>query len=1785
MKRRKPSRGHRNPSSNVRRSHLGEVLEARVLLAVDGLSPAVRAAFERSSDLDNQFTRGQLRDATQWVVLMSDGSNGENLANALGTTTHELTPTNLINNAYIVDTLTIVPAKPSPGTGGLPIRPQPEEVIAKLKSIGNIEYFYPLAKQQISKFVIPEDDLFQDQWHLRNTGQTGGSPGADINVTNVWETYTGSGVVIGIVDDGLEIEHPDLKDRIADGLSIDLVAQPNDEDPTPEADGDGHGTSVAGVAAASQGNIIGGVGAAFNAELAGIRFLGGPATDDITNKALTHQSNRIDIYNNSWGDTSRGRISNLGGPLTIAALESTAGRAGLGSIFVFAAGNDRQSNDDVNYSVLTNSRHTIAVGAINDEGVQTSYSTPGASLFISTYSGDGPTGITTTDLVGERGYNTNAEKGDYTNTFSGTSSAAPLVSGGIALVLQANPGLSRRDVQHILAKSAVKTDDFDADWVTNGAGLHVNHKYGFGSFDAQAATTLAQSWTNVAPERSINLKTAASLNIAIPDNNTRGITSSIFVDNGIVDGQPVNRDVSVEWVEVIPKIDHTIRGDLELVLRSPSGTESVLARQRGKNDAGGYSDWVFSTNRNWGETSLGEWTLTVRDLATGATGTLTSWEMNIYGTQVPQVPVVGGTVTGFKWNDVNANGVRDGGEAGLENWRIFVDLNNDGFLTPGEPSAATDASGNYSLTAPTGTHAVREQQKADWEQTFPTNNGPQSITVQAGATIPNINFGNRIRLGQITGVKWNDSDADGVHDRNEIGVAGITVYMDLNKNGQLDSNEPNRITDTSGRFAFKDLAAGTYQVREVPVSGVPQTFPVFGIHNVTLEQGKTVNIEFGNAFAGESVYGTTWVDSNGDGLVGLAESRLPGLIVYVDQNNDGRIGYGEPAVLTDASGSYRFTGLAIGNPSIRVVVPPGLDQTTPRNNGGYLTSVREGSAAVNLRFGFTVQSDFGDAPAPYPTLLSENGPVHPIETGFFLGANVDAETNGTHSANADGDDASTTDDENGIQFATPLTAGQTARIDVTASKQGYLQGWIDFNADGDWLDAGERILTDQLIPGGVTRLVVDVPSNSTNGRSVARFRFAHESGLSFAGPAGSGEVEDYIVTIQNTALPVTPAEANDDLISVFSNSVNTIVNVLANDALGGVGLTIDAIGTPSRGGVATLSADTRRLIYTPATGFAGIETFNYVVRNANGQTDSAIVTVTVREAPPVLDAVNDTYTVNQNTVNNLLSVLANDSLGGGGRVISAVGPTNRGGTAVIANGAQGVLYTPTVGFVGSETFTYTIRDANGTTDTASVTVTVRAVILANAGDDAPTVQQNSTNNTLDVLANDTSDSALVISSVGATNNGGTVTIAANGKSLIYTPANNFLGSETFTYIVRDLEGDTDQATVTVSVLQPATITANGDTFNVTSNTTNHVLNPIANDVLTGIGTITISAVGTTSNGGTLAIVSNATRLQYSPAANFVGTETFTYTITNGSGLTSTALVSVVVAATQAKTVRFRLETTTTAGVPITSINVGSAFQLRGYVKDLRTTPEGVFAAFLDVAYDTQLVNATGTIDHGTQYTTGTAGSLATDGIIDEVGGINKEGTGNGNEFLLFVTNFTADAAGSLRFVPDQADSHPVHDVLLLGTSTPVQLLQIDFRDTSIEILSMTNSVNSLDVNGDNYVSAIDALLVINELNKRGARSIVGPMSFDTRPLGLVDVNQDGYVSAIDALLIINHLNRQSAAAAAAVPAPTGASIPASAVDVAFAYQSSTSRKTSKSTTTSNETDSIDLFAADVHRVV
>ncbi len=617
------------PAHTKKRGLRLEQFEERMLLSISpsGLDSetlwkhALSLAVEQAGNLDN-YSEEALATTDSWVVGLTDSTVAKQLAAALGA--DQLGEAQYLDEAYIWQF--------SASVGW-------ESVANMLGSVETVDYFYPLVPEQYESNFAPNDPLYPDQWHLNNTGQSGGTVGADANVELAWDLYDGSGVVIGIVDDGLQYTHPDLTGNYRADLSYDFADYDADPAPFTDAaegyDDDSHGTSVAGVAAAQGNNSIGVSGVAPGAELAGLRldFITGMITDAEQAAALSYANDEIDIYNNSWGPVN---LFVAPGPQAMAALYNgvTNGRDGLGSIYVCSAGNSAQSYDNVNYSGFANSRFTIAVGALDHDGVHSYYSEPGASLLISAYSNGWVSGITTTDLLGTDGYNyiDDATDGDalddldYNSTFGGTSSAAPLVSGVIALILEANPNLTYRDVQHILVESAAMTDATNSDWVINGGGYHVNHEYGFGAIDAAAAVELAANWENVAEEQWMT-SGRMTVNQAIPDSSVSSVSSTVTMDSDIG---------SIEWVEVVFDADHTYSGDLEIILTSPSGTESVLATVNPSTTQ--YDNWTFTSARHWGETSAGDWTLTVRDAISGDTGTFEAWELNIYGTQAGVAP-------------------------------------------------------------------------------------------------------------------------------------------------------------------------------------------------------------------------------------------------------------------------------------------------------------------------------------------------------------------------------------------------------------------------------------------------------------------------------------------------------------------------------------------------------------------------------------------------------------------------------------------------------------------------------------------------------------------------------------------------------------------------------------------------------------------------------------------------------------------------------------------------------------------------------------------------------------------------------------------------------------------------------------------------------------------------------------------------------------------------------------------------------------------------------------------
>lgn len=158
--------------------------------------------------------------------------------------------------------------------------------------------------------------------------------------------------------------------------------------------------------------------------------------------------------------------------------------------------------------------------------------------------------------------------------------------------------------------------------------------------------------------------------------------------------------------------------------------------------------------------------------------------------------------------------------------------------------------------------------------------------------------------------------------------------------------------------------------------------------------------------------------------------------------------------------------------------------------------------------------DFGDAPAPYPVLLSENGARH-APTGLTLGSNRDGEADGTHSLYADADGV----DEAGVTLGTIRVGQSGVTISVAVSgSAGKLDAWIDFNGDGSWGGVGEQIFASQSVVVGTNNLAFDVPSLAVAGKSFARFRLSTAGGLTPTGSAADGEVEDYKVIV----IPLPP---------------------------------------------------------------------------------------------------------------------------------------------------------------------------------------------------------------------------------------------------------------------------------------------------------------------------------------------------------------------------------------------------------------------------------------------------------------------------------------------------------------------------------------------------------------------------------------------------------------------------------------------------------------------------------------
>jgi hypothetical protein len=870
-------------------------------------------------------------------------------------------------------------------------------------------------------------------------------------------------------------------------------------------------------------------------------------------------------------------------------------------------------------------------------------------------------------------------------------------------------------------------------------------------------------------------------------------------------------------------------------------------------------------------------------------------------------------------------------------------------------------------------------------------------------------------LGRVVGSVAVDFNGNLRRDAADPPLPGIVIYADANNNGRRDAGERFVTSRADGSYSLPFVTTQAVTVRQELPTIYTQVLPENNAgRSVTVVRGQNAAPQdFLNRVTPGKVSGVVWNDLNADGVRDPGEPGIPGVMVFVDYNNDGKISVLEPAGQTDFFGNYTIQGVVPGSGyTVRVVVTPGMTETYPDPaglNGGAHTGVTVSAAATtpDLDFGFSQLLDFGDAPDSYGTTLANNGARHGILAGFQLGALIDAESDGQPTLDASGDNS----DEDGVVFlGGGITPGTTARVQVTVNtgglSPGKLHAWIDFNRNGRF-DPSERVIANARLGTGVHVLTFTVPDGIPFGQTYARFRYGYEQDLGPTGPSVAGEVEDYVIDV----LPDVPRAVPD----VFP-----------------------------------------------------------------------------RPGEPL---------IKQGTVDNVLDVLANDTTTtfGPPRIVPGSFPAVLPSGSRLRLNATGdkILYTPAEGVLGQETFFYQVTDGNSVSAPGQVTINL-SVRDTKAMDDIVTIPAGTvTATTIDVLANDL-----------------------------------------FGY-------------------------------------------PIPATRITSIQPVTVGASG-------LSIISGGTALSYiPPSATFTGTQIFQYTIDDTDPLTapSSAFVTIQVLDTaNPAAAGYQAQFSVglfdaTSGLPISAVDVGSTFLVVVTSQDLRaggtTANRGVEGAYLDLLFNRNFVepvlnpaNPRGfEITYSSTYDLIRSGtvSVASPGLIDEVGathrtGLLQETPGNPNsrvqlvgvgpgQVQVFSVLMRAKAptlpGQPIRIFADPADT-PEGDVFIMPNNPPgfvspsdpsfsgSPLLVPDERvffqaSGPLAILGngegeYVNRNNPYDVNQDRYVSPIDALLIINNLNA-GLGGPLGPGRFASSAAirDLVDVNIDNMLSPIDALMVINYL--------------------------------------------------------------
>ncbi len=471
----------------------------------------------------------------------------------------------------------------------------------RLAKSRNVLVSHPVRRRPIKKMAPmaprPNDPLFPTQWPLENRDlETGAILGPELNIREAWAESTGKGVVIGIVDDGVDLAHTEFIGQGVDNLHFNFTNRKTNGSPV--AQSQNHGTVVAGIAVAKANNGKGIAGVSPDARFAslvvwdtGDNF----GTEEEIADMFQYRNDRIAVQNHSWGLSTSAQLDAM-------VLEKQAikraieqGRDGKGVVMIRGAGNYRAQGWSAADDGYSNDPRVLTVGAVGPTGRVHSFSNMGACVLCAGLIGRG---VYSTDRMGAFGENRDSsaddpEVGSYHSLeYLGNSYTLPQIAGLVALILSVNPDLTYRDVQQVFIHASRHFDFADPFLQSNAAGYLFTHNTGYGVPDAGTAVRLAKRWVNARP---LIKKTYQGNAVAtVPDDGLQlrivlggeEVIFSASPGNGLVADDPIEALPLVDVGRATGPLEVDLTGKAALIERSGTFFPSFSEKTRHAADAG-----------------------------------------------------------------------------------------------------------------------------------------------------------------------------------------------------------------------------------------------------------------------------------------------------------------------------------------------------------------------------------------------------------------------------------------------------------------------------------------------------------------------------------------------------------------------------------------------------------------------------------------------------------------------------------------------------------------------------------------------------------------------------------------------------------------------------------------------------------------------------------------------------------------------------------------------------------------------------------------------------------------------------------------------------------------------------------------------------------------------------------------------------------------------------------------------------------------------------------------------